>query len=115
MDLSHLTEQEKIALGVLVKQIAVADQVVTVDEGRAVSWVVAAIGPELFARAERIKVPSHAALMSFLATVTRQSARDKIFGILRGVAQADGEAEVETEFLTAIARAWELPEDLEAS
>jgi hypothetical protein len=103
-----LSEQERVALVALAKALVFADGAVSVEERVALSGLAAAVGGELFARADRIRLSAGQNTRDFLATIEDQDARERIYDALAAIAREDGVADAESALLGQVARAWDI-------
>jgi hypothetical protein len=112
MELGDLDEEEKTALVGLVKTVVFSDAKVSSDEMAEIDDVVDAIGEDAYQRhldAFESRFQDEASFRAFLKkTITRQDARELIYGtILRGAA-ADAIEGGESDLLAWLATAWNI-------
>lgn len=111
MELEDLNEDEKTALVGLVKAVILADGKVSEDEIEEVDQIVAALGEESYQQhldAFESRFTDEQAFQKFLATITRQDARELIYGTVLSGAAADAIEGGESELLTWLAGAWNI-------
>jgi len=115
MNLSDLTEEEKLVLGALIRLMVRADGRFTEDEEQRIQDIGAEIGsPEELWRAvsdSAQKYTSEASTRHAIPSITRPEAREMMFGVLYGVATADMVAPGEQVILDALRLAWEIREE----
>lgn len=111
MELEDLNEDEKTALVGLVKAVVMADGKVSDDELEEVDQIVAALGEESYQRhldAFESRFSDELAFQKFLQTITRQDARELIYGTVLSGAAADAIEGGESELLSWLATAWNI-------
>ncbi len=108
MNLEGLTLPEQVAFAVLLKALITADGAVSREEGMTLSEAARVLGADVFQRAEAVHLPDEAALASFLGTVERQEARDRIYDALLEAARADGIQAPESRLLDLVAERWDI-------
>lgn len=108
MNLDGLTLPEQVAFAVLLKALVTADGAVSREEGMTLSEAARLLGAGVFQRAEAVRLDDEDALASFLGTVTRQDARDRIYDALLEVARADGIQAPESRVLDLVAARWDI-------
>jgi uncharacterized tellurite resistance protein B-like protein len=115
MNLSDLTEDEKLVLGALIRLMVRADGRFTEEEEQRIQDIGADIGgsDELWrvVSDSAQKYTSEAATRHAIPTVTRQEAREMMFGVLFGVATADMVAPGEQVILDALRLAWNIRDE----
>lgn len=106
---SELHEHEALALVALVRQLVVADGVVTVAELAQMNEVGKELGVATYARIAA-RMEEHPVTvehtLSLAATVTRESARLAMLGLLDAIASADGLDATETALLDRLRLLW---------
>jgi uncharacterized tellurite resistance protein B-like protein len=112
MDLSNLdglTSNEKLALIALLKRFVSEDGEVSEDEVDAIGSVAAALGDEEYRRlvdeADK-RLRGDEELRAFLDSITRQDARETIYGIVFEAAAGQALQGLEPEMLDQLADAW---------
>jgi hypothetical protein len=111
MDLSELTAEEQIALVALLEMVIESNARVSEDEADRIDAVVAAIGEEAYRRAAAEvdrRFHDEADLRAFVPTVTRQEAREVIYGTVLDAAISDPADAYASELLEWLADAWEI-------
>lgn len=103
-----LNEQERVALVALAKALVFVDGQVSAEERVAISGLASAVGGELFARADKIRLSAGQNTRDFLATIESQDARERIYDALTAIAREDGVADAESALLDQVARAWDI-------
>lgn len=109
LELKDLTDEERLALVALLERVVEADSYVTDSEVRQVHSIIAAVGKKAYeAAVEEVdeRFQSYEALRQFLATITRQDARDLIYETLLEAALADAPVKPEREILDWVATTW---------
>ena len=109
MELSDLTSEERIALVALLEVVVTSDAAASDDELRQLQRVVEAVGEQAYAEAadqaaERFH--DEAELKAFLPSITRQDARELIYGAVLETALPDAMRAHEAALLTWLAKAW---------
>jgi hypothetical protein len=111
MELSQLTANEQIALVALLELVIESNARVSEVEADRIDAVVAAIGEEAY-RAAATEVDDRFddedALRAFLPTITRQAARELIYGTILEAAIADTVDARESDLLEWLADAWQI-------
>jgi uncharacterized tellurite resistance protein B-like protein len=111
MDLHDLNDDERTALVGLVKAVIFADGRISDDERDEVAEIVEALGEEAYQKhmdAFEERFPDEPAFQKFLTTITRQEARELIYGTILDGAAADAIEGNESELLSWLASAWDL-------
>ncbi len=108
MDLEGLTLPEQVAFAVLLKALVTADGQVSREEGMTLTEAARVLGGDVFQRAEAVHLKDEEALVSFLGTVQRQEARDRIYDALLEAARADGIQAPESRVLDLVAERWDI-------
>ena len=114
MDLSTLnmlTHDEKLALVALLKRFVSEDGEVADEELDAIASLAAALGEEEYRQlvdeaAERLQ--SDEDTRAFLATITRQEARDTIYGLTFEAAASEALQDIEADILDWLAETWSI-------
>ena len=111
MELSQLTPEEQIALVALLELVIESDGRVTEEEADRIDAVVAAIGEDAY-RAAAAEVDERFAdeegLRAFLPAITRQEARELIYGTILEAATSDAVDARESHLLEWLADAWQI-------
>src|SRR3569623_3586816 len=92
MDLDDLNDVVKTALVGLVKTVILADRTVSEDEMEEVDQIVAALGEESYQQhldAFESRFTDEVSFQKFLQTITRQDARELLYGTVLSGAAAD--------------------------
>jgi uncharacterized tellurite resistance protein B-like protein len=112
MDLSNLTSltsDEKLALVALLKRFVSEDGEVSEDEVDAIASVSAALGADEYRRLvdeADARLASDEDMRTFLASITRQEARETIFEIVFEAAAGEALQGLEPEMLDWLAETW---------
>ena len=112
MDLSNLktlTHDEKLALVALLKRFVGEDGEVADEELDAIGSVAAALGEEEYRKlvdeaAERLQGDED--MRAFLEAITRQEARDTIYGLAFDAASSEVLQDIEADMLDWLAKTW---------
>lgn len=109
MDLKDLTHEERVALVALLQLVVDADATASDDELTVLERIAAAAGESAYAEAaqeadERFR--DDAALQAFLPSITRQEARELIYGAVLEAALPDAMGAHESTMLDWLAREW---------
>ena len=118
MELSDLTREERVALAALLELVVESNATVSDDEVKEVEDVVAAVGDLAYAEAadeaaERFH--DEAELKAFLPSITRQEARELIYGALLQAALPDAMGAHESAILNWLGKAWGVALHIEGS
>jgi hypothetical protein len=118
MELSDLTREERVALAALLELVVESNATVSDDAVKEVKNVVGAVGDLAYAEAadeaaERFH--DEAELKAFLPTITRQGARELIYGALLQAALPDAMATHESAILNWLGKAWGIAVHIEGS
>lgn len=109
MEIRDLDHAEQLALLGLVQFIGESNRDVTDEESEAIAGVVAALGSdryrEIAAEADE-RFADEDTLREFLTSITRQEARDLIYGVTLEVAMGDTIQTSERELLDWLAAEW---------
>jgi uncharacterized tellurite resistance protein B-like protein len=111
MELADLNKDEQLALTGLLEYVVLASGHVTQDEQAEIDTIVDAIGEDNYRVAvEEVdrRFPDEATLKNFLTGVTRQEAREVIYGTLIEAAMADTVEGRESDLLTWLAATWQV-------
>ena len=111
MELKDLNGDERTALVGLVRAVVMADNQVSEDEIEEVEDIVDAFGEEAYQAALdgfEGRFPDEEAFRQFLAGITRQDARELIYGTVLQGAAADAIEGGESELLAWLADAWKI-------
>jgi len=111
MELAGLEHEERVALVSLVEWIGESNREITEEESRSIAGIVDALGAEAY-RAIAAEVDdrfaSEEALRAFLSSITRQEARELIYGATLEVAIGDAIQRSESDLLDWLAREWSI-------
>ena len=118
MELSDLTREERVALAALLERVIESNATVSDDEVEEVQHVVGAVGDVAYSlaadeAAERF--PDEAALKAFLPSITRQEARELIYGAVLEAALPDAMGAHESAILNWLGKAWGIAVHVEGS
>jgi hypothetical protein len=111
MELEDLNEDEKTALVGLVKAVVLSDGKVSEDEREEVDQIVAALGEQAYQRHLDLfesRFPDEGSFQKFLKTITRQDARELIYGTVLSGAAADAIEGGESDLLSWLGTAWNI-------
>ena len=111
MELNQLTAEEQIALVALLELVIESNARVSEDEADRIDAVVAAIGEDAYRRAAAEvdrRFHDEADLRAFVPTVTRQAAREIIYGTVLEAAISDPVDAHESELLEWLADVWQI-------
>lgn len=118
MELSDLTRDERVALVALLNLVVESDAMVSDDELTEVQRVVAAVGEAAYAEAvgeADARFHDEAELKAFLPSITRQDARELIYGTVLQAALPDAMGTLESTMLEWLAKEWRVAVRIEAS
>ncbi|MEO8214720.1 MAG: hypothetical protein ABI560_16075 [Myxococcales bacterium] len=110
-DLSQLDVNERAALVALTKAVILADGKVSDDEQTEVARISAALGDDHYRALMDVmdtRLPDEDSLKQFLLTITRQEARELIYGIVLEAATAGGVGGNEPQLLSWLEKTWNL-------
>jgi hypothetical protein len=118
MELSDLNREERIALAALLELVIQSNAAVSDDEVTEVQHVVDALGDVAYAEAadaaaERFR--DEADLKAFLPSITRQEARELIYGAVLETALPDAMGAHESAILNWLGKAWNIAVRVEDS
>ncbi len=116
MELEDLNGDERIALVGLVREVVLADSQISEDERDEVAEIVDAFGDEGYQGAVDAfdaKFSDEESFRRFLATITRQEARELIYGTVLQGAAADAIEGGESELLSWLADVWKIEVQVE--
>lgn len=111
MELKDLNDKERLALVALIEAILESDAAVSDAELDKLDAVVEKIGEELYeetAEAVSDRFQSEESLRAFLPEITRQEARELIFGTALDTALSDSIDTYEGDLLDWLAKTWEI-------
>jgi len=109
MELRDLAHDERTALVALVEYMVEANANVTDEEAERIDGVVKELGPEAYRAAVQEvadRCPDEPSLQAFLATISRQPAREVIYGTALSVAICDAMRPEERDLLDWLAQEW---------
>jgi hypothetical protein len=109
MELRDLNADEKVALAALLEFVILASGTVTEDEEREIDALVEEMGDDAYRRSmEEVdrRFPDEESVKKFLKTITRQEARELIYGTVIEAAMADRVEGRESDMLEWVAAAW---------
>ena len=111
MELADLDKTERVALAGLLEYVILASGQVTADEQREIDTIIDAIGEEAY-QAAMDEVDTHfkdeKGLRDFLKTITREEAREVIFGVITEAAMTDTVEGRESALLDWLTKEWNL-------
>jgi uncharacterized tellurite resistance protein B-like protein len=111
MELADLDKTEQIALAGLLEYVVLASGQVTEDEQREIDAIIDAIGEEAYqAAVDEVdaRFKDEKGLRDFLKTITREEAREVIFGVISEAAMADTVEGRESALLDWLTKEWNL-------
>jgi hypothetical protein len=111
MELAELNRDEQIALAGLLEFVVLASGHVTEDEQNEIDAIVDALGEDEYRSAvEEVdrRFEDVQAMREFLSTITRQEAREVIYGTVMGAAMADSVEGRESALLEWLAAEWKI-------
>ncbi len=109
MELSDLTREERVALAALLELVVESNAAVSDDEVKEVKHVVSGVGDVAYAEAAdeaAARFRDEAAVKAFLPSITRQEARELIYGAVLEAALPDAMGAHESAILNWLAKAW---------
>jgi len=116
MELRDLNPDERIALAALLEFVVLASGHVTEDEEREIDDIVEELGEEDYRKAvEEVdrRFPDEEAAQKFLKTITRQEAREVIYGAVLDAAMTDTIEGRESQMLEWVAKEWNIQVEFE--
>ena len=116
MELSDLTPDERIALVGLMQMVVLSDANVSDEELEHVDELVDAFGEDGYQQtldAFEQRFPNEDSFRAFLRTITRQDARDLIFGTVLEAAGAEAVEDHEAEILDWLSSTWNVTVEIE--
>jgi recombinational DNA repair protein RecR len=111
MELADLNKEEQLALAGLLEFVVLASGHVTEDEELEIAAIVEAIGEEPYRKAvEEVdqRFPDEQALRTYLSTISRQEAREVIYGTVIEAAMTDTVEGRESALLEWLAKEWNI-------
>ncbi len=111
MELRDLNPDEQIALAALLEFVVLASGHVTEDEEREIDALVEELGDDIYRKAmEEVdrRFQDEEAVKKFLRTITRQEARELIYGAVIEAAMTDRMEGRESDMLDWVAREWQV-------
>ena len=118
MELSDLTHEERVALAALLELVVESSPAISDDEAEEVRHVVDAVGDAAYTAAAdeaATRFRDEADVKAFLPSITRQEARELIYGALLETALPDAMTAHESAILTWLATAWNIAVRIEES
>ena len=109
MELSDLTRDERVALAALLELVVQSNATVSDDELEEVKLVVDAVGDVAYAEAAdeaAARFRDEGDLKAFLPTITRQEARELIYGAVLEAALPDAMGAHESAILNWLGKEW---------
>ena len=109
MELNDLTREERVALAALLELVVQSNATVSDDELKEVKHVVSALGDVAYAEAAdeaAVRFQDEADLKAFLPTITRQEARELIYGAVLETALPDAMSMHESAILNWLGKEW---------
>ena len=116
MELSDLNPDERTALIGLVQMVLFSDSDVSREEKAHLDELIDAFGEDGYQRALDTfeqRFPDEDTFRAFLRTITRQDARDLIFGTVLEAAGAEAVEDREAEILDWLAKTWHVTVEIE--
>jgi hypothetical protein len=114
MELSDLTREERVALAALLELVVESNAGVSNDELKEVKHVVDAVGDVAYAEAAA-RFRDEADLKAFLPSITRQEAREVIYGAVLETALPDAMGAHESAMLNWLGKVWGIAVRIEDS
>ena len=117
MELNDLTHDERLALVALVEVAVSADADVSDDEQDQIARIAGVFGDEAYrdlANEADERFPDEAALKTFLGGLSRQEARELIYGTVLEAALPDAIEQHESSLLGWLATAWKVTVQFDA-
>ncbi len=111
MELTELTPEEQVALVALLEFVIELDGRVSDAEADRIDAVVAVIGEDAYREAAAevdSRFEDEDGLRAFLPTITRQEARELIYGTIFEAAASDPASARESELVDWLARLWQI-------
>jgi hypothetical protein len=111
MELRDLNPDERIALAALLEFVVMASGHVTEDEEREIDAIVDELGEDEYRKAvEEVdrRFPDEEAARKFLKSITRQEARELVYGAVLDAAMTDTIEGRESQMLDWIAKEWDI-------
>lgn len=118
MELSDLTREERVALAALLELIVESNATVSDDELKEVQHVVNAVGDVAYAEAAdeaAARFRDESDLKAFLPSITRQDARELIYGAVLETALPDAMSAHESAILNWLGKEWGIAVRIEES
>jgi len=116
MELRDLSHEERLALVALLEVVLESDRAVSDGEVADIDRVVGELGQDEYQRLVREvdrRFPTEDELKAFLPSITRQDARELIYGTVLDTAIEDSVDPRESEFLDWLATLWNVRVELE--
>jgi hypothetical protein len=111
MELAELNQEERLALAGLMEFVVLASGHVTEDEQQEIDAITVALGEEAYRTAvdevDR-RFTDENALKDFLKTITRQEARELIYGVVLQSAMVDTVEGRPSDLLEWLAKTWKV-------
>jgi hypothetical protein len=117
LEIRDLTHDEQLALVALIEFAVASNRDVTDEEIEEINQVAAALGRKRYQKlAEEAddRFSDEEALQDYLLEVTRQEARELIYGVVLETALADADTLRHSEFLEWLADEWDVSVELES-
>lgn len=117
MELNDLSTDERVALVALIELVVEANAAVTEEESEAIDDIVDELGPDVYAETvEEVgkRFPDEDALRAFLQTITRQDARELVYGTVIDVAVGDAIRNHESNLLEWLGATWNVKVEYDA-
>ena len=118
MELNQLSAEEQIALVALLEFVIESDGRVTEEEADRIDAVVAAIGEDAYRTAAAEvdqRFEDEEGLRAFLPAITRQEARELIYGTVLEAATSDAVDTRGSEMLEWLADVWQIATEIDES
>lgn len=118
MNIPDLSRDEQLALVALTELAVISDRHITENEVDKVDEIVEALGEDVFqklADEAEGKFADRQALKSFLSSITRQDARDLIYGTVLSESLADTIPHEQAQFMEWLASEWNITLNVEST
>jgi hypothetical protein len=117
MNIADLSHDERLALVALTELAVISDRNITANEVDKVDEIVEALGEDVFqklADEAETRFADRKTLKTFLSGITRQEARDIIYGTVLSESLADTIPHEQAQFLESLATDWKITLELES-
>jgi len=116
MNIADLSHDERLALVALTELAVISDRNITANEVDKVDEIVDALGEDVFqklADEAETRFADRKTLKTFLSGITRQEARDIIYGTVLSESLADTIPHEQAQFLESLAAEWKVSLEVE--